>query len=87
MGQVTGLVQQVKYNPLLDVAFIWVGPTSTNTTLYYVLRRYSDDEPQASIKESMIDALTAAMFNRRAVILTTSNSVPQEIISAQINPV
>lgn len=84
MAQVTGLVQQMKYNPILDVAFVWLGPTSANSTLYYVLRREQEDEAEASIKNSMIDALTAAMFQGRPVVATVDG---QEITVVQINPV
>ena len=87
MAQVTGLVQQVKYTPVLDVAFIWFGPTSSNTVLYYVLMSDSDDPAVTAVKSTMVDALTAAMFNRRTVVLNTDSVSSSPINLATINPV
>jgi hypothetical protein len=87
MAQVTGLVQQVKYDPMLDTAFVWVGPTSADTVLCYIQITAGDDEPTAQVKGSMIDGLTAAMLSGRSVTLSTDDDNPASIESAAIHPV
>jgi hypothetical protein len=82
----TGLVQQVKINPSLDVAFVWLGPTTSNTVLYYVLIDRDSDEVEAAIRCSMIDALTAAAFSGHTVTLATDPSNASSILTVTINP-
>lgn len=87
MAQVTGLVQQVKYDPTLDAALVWVGPTSADTVLCYIQITAGDDESTAQVKGSMIDGLTAAMLSGRGVTLSTDEDNPASIESAAIHPV
>jgi hypothetical protein len=86
MALVTGFVQQVKYNPVLDTAFVWVGPTSSDTVLCYVRITAGDDQREALIKSSMIDGLTTAMLTGRSVTLSTDDDNPSSIDSATIHP-
>ncbi|HEX8113469.1 MAG TPA: hypothetical protein VF516_37320 [Kofleriaceae bacterium] len=83
----TGFVHQVKYNPMLDAAFVWVGPTSADTVLCYIQITVGDDESTALVKSSMIDGLTAAMLGGRSVTLSTDDDNPSAIESAAIHPV
>ncbi len=87
MAVVTGFVQQVKYNPMLDAALVWVGPTSADTVLCYIQITAGDDQSTALVKTSMIDGLTAAMLGGRSVTLSTDEDNPSEIESAAIHPV
>lgn len=87
MAQITGLVQQVKYDPMLDTALVWVGPTSADTVLCYIQITAGDDEPTALVKGSMIDGLTAAMLSGRSVTLSTDEDNPASIEGAAIHPV
>jgi len=87
MAQVTGFVQQVKYNPVLDTAFVWVGPTSADTVLCYIQITAGDDEATALVKGSMIDGLTAAMLGGCSVTLSTDDANPSSIEGAAIHPV
>ena len=72
MADVTGLVQQVKYDPMLEAALVWVGPTSADTVLCYV-RVAASGESAALVKISMIEGLTAAMLGGRSVTLSTDD--------------
>lgn len=87
MALVTGFVQQVKYNPMLDTALVWVGPTRADTVLCYIRITASDNGAGALVKSSMIDGLTAAMLGGRSVTLSTDEDNPSEIESATIHPV
>ncbi len=87
MALVTGFVQQVKYNPMLDTAFVWIGPTRADTALCYIRITDRDNGAAALVKSSMIDGLTAAMLGGRSVTLSTDDDNPSEIESAMIHPV
>jgi hypothetical protein len=86
MALTTGFVQQMKYNPILHAAFVWLGPTRADTVLYYVQITERDAEPEAMIKTSLIDGLTAAMFTGRSVTLSTDDANPSSIDGATIHP-
>ncbi|HEX3766199.1 MAG TPA: hypothetical protein VHW23_46210 [Kofleriaceae bacterium] len=86
MALTTGFVQQMKYNPLLHAAFVWLGASSADTVLYYVQITDRDDDPVAMIKTSLIDGLTAAMFTGRSVTLSIDDANPSSIQSATIHP-
>ena len=87
MAEVTGFVQQVKYDPMLEAALVWVGPISADTVLCYVRVTANDDEPTALVKISMIEGLTAAMLGRRSVTLSTDDANPSSIESVAIHPI
>jgi hypothetical protein len=87
MAVVTGFVHQVKYDSMLDAAFVWVGPTRTDTVLYYIQLTAGDDQPGARVKTSLIDGLTAAMLAGRSVTLSTDHANPSSIETAVIHPV
>ena len=79
MAMTTGLVQEMKYNPLLYATFVWIGPSIQNTTLLYVLRTQGDDQSMADMKTAMIDGLTAAMFAGKQVTISYNNQVIQTV--------
>jgi hypothetical protein len=83
---VTGFVQQVKYDPMLEAALVWVGLTSADTVLCYV-RVTANNEPAALVKLGMIEGLTAAMLGGRSVTLSTDDANPSSIESVAIHPV
>ena len=87
MAELTGFVQQVKYDPTLDATLVWVGPTRADTVLCYVRITAHDDERTALVKGSMIDGLTAAMLGGRSVTLSTDDANPSSIESVAIHPV
>lgn len=87
MAVVTGLVHQVKYNPRLDAAFVWVGPTRADTVLCYLQITAGDDDSTALVKASLIDGLTAAMLGGRSVTLSTDEDNPSSIETAVIHPI
>jgi hypothetical protein len=87
MAQITGLVHQVKYDPMLDTAFVWVGPTSTDTVLCAIQITVGDDPSTAQIKGSMIDGLTAAMLSGRSVTLSIDDDNPAAVEGAAIHPI
>lgn len=84
---VTGLVHQVKYNPLLDAALVWVGPTRADTVLCYIQITAGDGDATALIKTSLIDGLTAAMLGGHSVTLSTDEDNPSSIETAVIHAV
>jgi hypothetical protein len=86
MAEVTGFVQQVKYDPMLEAALVWIGLTSADTVLCYV-RVTATNEPVALVKLGMIEGLTAAMLGGRSVTLSTDDANPSSIESAAIHPV
>ena len=86
MAEVTGFVQQVKYDPMLEAALVWVGPISADTVLCYV-RVTANDVSAALVKISMIEGLTAAMLGGRSVTLSTDDANPSSIESVAIHPV
>jgi len=87
MAELTGFVQQMKYDPMLDAALVWVGPTGADTVLCYVRITTDDDERAALVKSSMIDGLTAAMLGGHSVTLSTDTANPSSIESVAIHPV
>lgn len=87
MAVVTGLVHQVKLDAMLDAAFVWVGPTSADTVLYYIQLAAGDDGPGAQVKSSLINGLTAAMLAGRSVTLSTDPANPSSIETVVIHPV
>jgi hypothetical protein len=87
MAAVTGFVHQVKYDPILDAAFVWVGPTRADTVLCYIQITAGDDEPTALVKTSLIDGLTAAMLGGCSVTLSTDDANPSSIEGAAVHPV
>jgi hypothetical protein len=86
MALATGFVQQMKYSPILSTAFVWIGPTSSDTVLCYVQITAGDDQPEALIKSSMIDGLTTAMLTGRSVTLSVDDDNPSSVESATIHP-
>ncbi len=85
MAETRGLVQKLKILPTGSVAYVYVGPSATNTTLLYISRSPNDSAAQGAFKNSMLDAISAALVNRREVVATHGDTDSQ-ITDMRIDP-
>jgi hypothetical protein len=73
MATTTGLVQRVKLNYDLATAWVFIGPTSTNTTLFAVqfhpntIGNFDFNEREAAFLKLMVEQLIAGMLAQREV--------------------
>lgn len=86
MAETKGLVQQLKVTPALVIAWVWIGPTPTNTEVLYILRPSDAAANVGEFQNSMVDALAAALVNRREVAAIHGES-DAEITTLRIDPV
>jgi hypothetical protein len=72
MAQTRGLVQRIKVEPSppgnLDICWVYIGPSPTNTTLFAI--GLLDTGPGSHLRRSIGEAITGALFARREVIIT-----------------
>lgn len=69
MAETTGFVQRLKLTPGLVLAWAYIGPSPTDTTLLLVMQR--DDDPiDAAAHASMAEALSGALASGKEVIAT-----------------
>jgi hypothetical protein len=69
MAQTTGLVQRLKLTPGLVLAWAYIGPSPTDTTLLLVMQR-NDDPIDVAAHASMAEALSGALASGKEVIAT-----------------
>lgn len=69
MADTQGLVQRLKLTPGLVLAWAYIGPSATNTTLLLVTQR-SPNPVDIAAHASMAEALSAALASGRQVIAT-----------------
>lgn len=69
MAETQGLVQRLKLTSGLVLAWAYIGPTATNTTLLIVMQR-STDPVDIAARASMAEALSGALVSGREVIAT-----------------
>lgn len=73
MASTTGLVQKVKLNYGLSVAWAYIGPTTTNTQLFYVgfntdgIAFFKNEQREAAFLSLMVEQLISGMLNQREV--------------------
>ena len=73
MATTTGLVQKVKLNYGFGVAWAFIGPTTTNTRLFYVafntngIGLFKNEEREASFLSLMVEQLISSMVAQREV--------------------
>lgn len=70
MAQTTGLVQRLKITPPRVLAWAFIGPTPTDTTLLLILQDSNPTPEDAAANASMVDALAYAQVSNREVIVT-----------------
>jgi hypothetical protein len=85
MATTTGLVQALSLFPGSAVCCFQIGPTSTNTSLLFVLRRSGDSAEVGNFKTAMVDALVAAQMTGREVSADHGNT-SSEVTSLGIGP-
>jgi len=89
MAQTAGLVQRLTVVPGLtsaeSMACVWIGPTPNNTEVFLIRRDTSDSAHLGAFKNSMVDALTSALVDRREVVAFHAEA-DAEITSLTINP-
>jgi hypothetical protein len=69
MAETTGFVQRLKLTPGLVLAWAYIGPSPTDTTLLLVMQR--DDDPiDVAAHASMAEALSGALASGKEVIAT-----------------
>jgi hypothetical protein len=70
MAQTVGPIQRLKVTSPPILAWVYVGPTATNTELFAVVEPNNSGPEDAAAYASMVDALSAAFVTRRDVIIT-----------------
>jgi hypothetical protein len=73
MAETQGLVQRLKLTPGLVLAWAYIGPSATNTTLLLVMQR-SADPVDVAAHASMAEALSGALVSGREVIATHADN-------------
>lgn len=69
MAETTGFVQRLKLTPGLVLAWAYIGPSATDTTLLLVMQR--DDDPiNVAAQATMAEALSGALASGKEVIAT-----------------
>jgi hypothetical protein len=86
MAETQGLVQKLKILPASSLAFVYIGPTPTNTSLLLISRSSSDSAEVGAFKSNMVDAMAAAQFAHREVVAVHDASSSQ-ITDMRIDPV
>ena len=76
MAQTTGLVQRLKLTPGLVLAWAYIGPSATNTTLLIVMQR-TNDPVDIAARASMAEALSAALTSGKQVIATHKDNLAE----------
>jgi len=69
MAETTGFVQRLKVTPGLVLAWAYIGPSPTDTTLLLVMQR-NDDPIDVAAHASMAEALSGALASGKEVIAT-----------------
>jgi hypothetical protein len=74
MAVTQGLVQRLKLTTGAVLAWAYIGPTSTNTTLLLVMQDPSGDTAETAFRASMAEALSGALASRQEVIATYADT-------------
>jgi len=85
MAATAGLVQRLTLFTSAAMACVWIGPTPTNTEAFFVLRDASDPAEIGAFESSIVDALVAAITNRREIVVVHGDNSAQ-ITSLRIEP-
>jgi hypothetical protein len=67
MAATQGLVHRLKLVPGPFLAWVYIGPTATDTTLLLVVQDEPTDAVDVAFRASMADALSAALATRQEV--------------------
>jgi hypothetical protein len=73
MASTTGLVQKIKLNYDLGVTWVFIGPTTTNTQLFFLqfnsasIAFFKNNEREAAFSSLMVEQLASAMLAQREV--------------------
>ncbi len=86
MAETQGLVQKLKILPDSSLAFVYIGPTPTNTALLFISRPSSDSPNVGAFKNNMVDAMAAAQVAHREVVAVHGDS-SSLITDMRIDPV
>jgi len=70
MATTEGLVQRLKLTTGAVLAWAYIGPTSTSTTLLLVMQDSAGDPAEVAFRASMAEALSAALASRQEVVAT-----------------
>lgn len=74
MAQTIGLVQRLKVTPPRILAWVYIGPTPTDTDLLLILQDSHPTPEDAAANASMVDALAYALVSKQEVIATHGSS-------------
>ncbi len=73
MASTTDLVQKIKLDHGFAVAWVFMGPTTTNTQLFYVpffidsIGFFKNNEREAAFSNLMVEQLASSMLDQREV--------------------
>jgi hypothetical protein len=84
MAQTTGLVQRLKLTNGLVLAWAYIGPTSSNTTLLIIKQPTPLSPDEVALRAAMAEALSAALSTRQQVVATHADN-DVEITALQVN--
>jgi hypothetical protein len=86
VAETQGIVQKLKIVPASSVAFVYIGPAPTNTTLLLISRTTNDAANVGAFKNDMVDAVAAAQVAHREVV-AVHGAGDSLITSIRIDPV
>ncbi len=84
MAETKGLVQKLKIDSG-GATWLYVGPSPTNTAIFFITRGAGDTAVQASVKDDMVAAASAAMVARREVV-AVHDVASSEVTTLRIDP-
>lgn len=86
MADTKGLVQKLKMNVGTATTYVYIGPSPTNTSPFFVSRVAGDTAEQASVKDDIVATLASAMVARREVVAIHADT-SSEVTGLRIDPV
>lgn len=84
MAETTGFVQRLKLTPGLVLAWAYIGPSPTDTTLLLVMQR-NDDPIDVAAHASMAEALSGALASGKEVIATHEANLAEITVLQVLN--
>lgn len=85
MANTTGMVQKLTVDPQSGLCCAWIGPSPTNATVLFVIRKTADTVQVGQLKTAMVDGIVSAHVARREVTATHATG-DSEITSLGIGP-
>jgi len=85
MATTAGIVQKLTLDPASGLCCTWIGPSPTNATVLFVIRKAADSVQVGQLKTAMMEGIVSAHVARREVTATHASG-DSEITSLGIGP-